>query len=332
YCWLCAVVTGLVIAWWLPYAGGIQSSEKELISIESARSIHYPQTLEMIKERPVAGYGYGRFEKAYLNFTAQKFAAGESDEPGFAPLDHPHNELIFWWVEGGIIAIIGLLAAAWLVGKRLFKLQLWHSLAIVSIFFPIVLHTQLEYPFYVSAQHFIIFIIYIFYLDSLSAHAINKDVSYVLLPGVLALVIPIMTTIFMSTAIQSSLLLSRFEMGINPDIRALEKIKNPLVISERLNWAIRSRLVVNGIINGNDEQILSFISWAPSLIDNKPRQIFYSYLILAYYGVEDMDNMKRIQDEANFLFPKSDFAIENIISQLVSVMPAPAISGQNISP
>lgn len=130
----------------------------------------------------------------------------------------------------------------------------------------------------------------------------------------------------MVTTLHSGLLLARFESGINPDVSALTRISNPVVWNERINWAMRSRLVVNGIMNGQPEQIQPFIDWAPSILEGKPRPTFYRYLILAYQGVGDFENMARIQREATYLFPGESFELADFAGSFMQQVPFEVIS------
>ena len=63
----------------------------------------------MILEKPFAGFGYGNFEKNYREFYIQGLDNGSIVKPPQNVLIHPHNEILLWVVEGGVIPLIGII-------------------------------------------------------------------------------------------------------------------------------------------------------------------------------------------------------------------------------
>ena len=124
----------------------------------------YQHSWQMIKEKPLMGYGYGRFEKSYLITSALRVKNNEL--PAHASdLTHPHNDTLFWAVEGGIVPIIAilLLVIGFLRLLRAFKLP--QALALMALVIPIAIHTQTEYPLYHSALHWLVLLVLVFYVD-----------------------------------------------------------------------------------------------------------------------------------------------------------------------
>lgn len=310
--WCVMFLGGISISWLVVPVAGWNAPAKEIISWQGVRTLTMPQTIDMILDKPLTGYGYGNFESSYLNYTAAKHAADSAYSPGFPSLNHPHNELLLWAAEGGIIALIGLVAAAFLVWQRVYQNEIWTRLALVGLFFPIVLHSQLELPFYQSTAHLIIFVIFIYWVDNLNADYKEKELKSTLLFGVAGLTIPIVTTVFMITTLQSGLILAKFEAGRLESFDELEKMRNPLVWQDRLNWAIRSRLVVNGILSGQPELAQGYIDWIPELIAREPRSRFYQYLVIANQSLGNIDEVARVQEEAYYLFPNESFELSEI--------------------
>ncbi|WP_320727293.1 PglL family O-oligosaccharyltransferase [Enterobacter sp. 118C5] len=107
-------------------------------------------TLRMIMTHPWRGCGLGLFEPAYQSF----MAALPFDNPNREMMQHPHNETLFIWAEGGIVALMGglCLLAGWVVLLRRRK-NLWQWAALLTTL-PILLHTQVEFPLYYSVAHF----------------------------------------------------------------------------------------------------------------------------------------------------------------------------------
>ncbi len=108
----------------------------------------------LFSESPLLGVGLGKFENAFAIMQAKWFAAGS----GFliTDLTHPHNELLYWIAEGGLLGGLGLLCPI------LYVLQKWSRIALknsrfiyISMLVPIALHSLTEYPLYNSIPHWI---------------------------------------------------------------------------------------------------------------------------------------------------------------------------------
>lgn len=121
--------------------------------------------LQLMRTHPWTGVGYGMFEGEYPQGL---LSLHETSLTGL--LVHPHNELLFWLTEGGLVAAPGLvLILVW--GMRV-SLRLWRharavggyglpgsdatGLAICAL--PVLLHTQTEFPWYMSGVHFVLFL------------------------------------------------------------------------------------------------------------------------------------------------------------------------------
>ncbi|MGR5542485.1 O-antigen ligase family protein, partial [Vibrio campbellii] len=92
-------------------------------------------------------------------YTARQHQINDNYPPGLPAMDHPHNETLYWGVEGGIIPLVGLLLTAILTFTRVAQAKKGTRLALLALFVPILLHSQLEYPFYHSAIHWVTLII-----------------------------------------------------------------------------------------------------------------------------------------------------------------------------
>jgi len=107
-------------------------------------------TLCMISHHPWQGWGLGMFEPAFQHF----MAALPGDNPSREMMQHPHNETLFIWAEGGVLALAGGLCLLWgwiILCRR--RKSLWQWAALLTTL-PILLHTQVEFPLYYSVAHF----------------------------------------------------------------------------------------------------------------------------------------------------------------------------------
>lgn len=104
-------------------------------------------TWQMILQHPWMGSGYGSFEAAFAQQTLSSGGVYNS-----ATLIHPHNELMYAWAEGGLVALSGMLLM--IAG---IALSLWQKGGLrwggIALLLPIAVHMNLEFPLYQSVPH-----------------------------------------------------------------------------------------------------------------------------------------------------------------------------------
>ncbi|EEX93386.1 hypothetical protein VIOR3934_01220 [Vibrio orientalis CIP 102891 = ATCC 33934] len=308
--WSLAVVAGIAIGLSTNMIASDPSLASQRTNLESPRQYTFPQALDMLIEKPFTGYGYGRFEPEYIVYTARQHQLNERYKPGLAAMDHPHNELLYWGVEGGLIPILAILLAATLVLVRIVQTTRGTRLALFALFVPIVLHSQLEYPFYHSAIHWITFVILLYWVDQRATSYRQISLSFVsqTLLRVFSLVIPILVSFFMLTTLHTNYVLTQFERSQPKNPELLEQVTNPIVWQDRFDWDIFSTYLNIGLHQQEAKFIQPYIDWSLDIIKDKPRPAFYNNLILAYQGLGETVKAEQIRREAQFLFPERDFS------------------------
>ncbi len=312
--WVMSIAVGLVLGFSIPQLNQTDSQFNRLLedkkSLDKARMIIYPQVIDMVIEKPLTGYGYGRFESSYLLYTARQHQLSNEYPPAIPALDHPHNELMLWSVEGGVATLLAILLSGTYIIYKVSTARKGTKLALLSLFVPIAVHSQLEYPFYHSAIHWVTFIVLLYWLDQRTAR--YKTVEFSMLSKltlrVSSLVLPIMTTFYMLSTLHTNIVLTEFEQSQprNPDI--LDNVTNPVAWKDRFDWDIYSTYLTIGLFTGDKTLIEPYIEWSQEIIKRKPRPAFYKNLIVAYRGIGNESKAKQIQQEAEYLFPKQDFS------------------------
>lgn len=310
FTWIGLVILGIALGF-----SAAQSQQKsdfigQKADLESPRRYTFPQTLDMLIEKPFTGWGYGNFESTYTLYTARQHQINNNYPPGLPAMDHPHNETLFWGVEGGIVPLLGLIVAAVLTLTRMVQAKKGTRLALLALFVPILLHSQLEYPFYHSAIHWITLIILLYWLDqrvirtsTLHFSAITKS-----LLRIASILIPTLTTMYMASALHSNHVLTQYERSNPKEPEILERVSNPFAWKERYDWDVYVTYLDIGLQTGEKAYIQSYIDWSLNVIQNKPRPAFYKNLVLAHLGMGDEVKAAQIRSEGEFLFPNTDFS------------------------
>lgn len=115
-------------------------------------------TWQMIMEKPWLGWGYGTFEYAFSRWA---LAHPQPDYAYSSIVTHPHNELLYMWFQGGVVALAGmlLLVTGWLLMLKNAWRHGREAAAFALLVVPLLVHLNLEYPFYQSFVHFGLFIL-----------------------------------------------------------------------------------------------------------------------------------------------------------------------------
>lgn len=182
-------------------------------------------TFRMILAHPWQGWGLGMFEPAFQNF----MAALPYDNPSREMMQHPHNETLFIWAEGGALALAGglCLLSGWVV-LVLRRKSLWQWAALLTTL-PILLHTQLEFPLYYSVAHFFALLLLMAASEgerrvlTLSSKKLGFALAAVALYGV----------ILSAQLFYASLTLGRFETGSLVRLESIRQLSVPWLMQMR---------------------------------------------------------------------------------------------------
>ena len=307
--WLAIIVLGITSGLSAVHIQGNAGFVINKADLQSPRRYTFPQTLDMVIEKPFTGYGYGKFESEYLLYTARQHQLNPTYHAGLPSMDHPHNELLYWAVEGGLLPIVGIFIAVGFVFIRLYHTKKDTRLALFALLVPISLHTQLEYPFYHSTAHWITFLILLYWIDQRSAKYRYRAFHHWIKAGlrILSLLVPLLTTAFMVTALQTNYVLIRFERLAPHDPALLNKVTNLYVWQDRYDWDVYSTYLEMGLQQHEAKYIQPFIDWSLGIIKRKPRPEFYKNLIIAYQSIGEASRAEQIRAEAKFLFPEVEF-------------------------
>jgi O-antigen polymerase len=282
-----------------------------------ARSQMLLSTLEMIAKKPWFGWGYGGFEYSYQHF---RMMQGNS----IADMEiarHPHNEILLWWVEGGVFGLLGmllllaagvlLLRRAWQYDRAAFatgKRTAGQAMALCFTLVPILLHTQTEYPFYLSAIHWIVFLMLLAMLDRMvSPTAERKVMPKLWQPLVRGGIILFSVTgmLIMAAALYSGMLLTQAEKSGFKDMNKV------LALPVALTWMHNDRyqfdrylyMILRFNQTGDEKLLEDYAVWAYDYLTRRIDKNVYANLLLILRYQQQPVKVERLRNEAERLFP-----------------------------
>jgi len=280
----------------------------------SARLGIYTIALDLIKEEPIFGHGIGSFGRVFQHAKSGFYQQYPKAVLPNKYVSHPHNEMFFWLVEGGLIAGVGLLVVLVGVILALNTLSWQRSWGYVAILLPIASHIQVELPFYISVFHWFLFIILIFILSSYSM--VNKtrvmSTSMLKLSSIVVGVLSFILIMFFLHTLRSHQDFMNYYRGENLDLPFKYAFKNPY-LSDQAQW-----VDMNTILNSSTHfdakgdrdiqhnianSVKAYIDWGKIRLLNKPNIELYRQLAGAYYFLEDQVNFCSIIHSGAAMYP-----------------------------
>ncbi|OAT33515.1 lipid A core-O-antigen ligase [Buttiauxella ferragutiae ATCC 51602] len=282
-----------------------------------ARYIMLRDTLAMIGQKPLSGWGYGGFEYSFQHF---RLAQGLSTQ-GVGIARHPHNELLLWWVEGGLAALMGMLllmACALRLVKtslksdhtkiRQFKLYAGDATALCIVLLPFALHTQTEYPFTLSAAHWAIFLLLLAELDR---KIITANKCYALNPKTSALLRGAIPTVSITLFVMAIIGLYGNQVLTTTERNGLSDIEfaryamrfDPWVNTERWHYDQQTHALLMFNQTGESHLLDGYVQWARSYLSYRiDKNVYANWMAIAQYQ-QDPITYRRLLQEAHSLFP-----------------------------
>lgn len=244
------------------------------------RIILYPQVVQMILNNPLTGVGYGSFESAYVEFSSQQANSQNNSVLVRHNMAHPHNEMLYWAVEGGIIASIAVLSIFILLFVWMLRKSLPHKVLVIALFFPLTGHIFIEYPLYSSLPHLLLLLIFVrlFVLSNANRNQIiHNSVAPLLRP--LALLTGLGMVLFSATGLHTNKLVLDYEMAQVKSPAPYLKMINPFVHYERYWTNIMTHKAIAGVQSNHRRAVEDYIAWAENMVKMRPRKVYWENII-----------------------------------------------------
>lgn len=325
-CVLLGVILGNILIWFAPNEGVDLVHEAS----NSARIQILQNAWRMIELHPVIGWGLGSFSYQYARFMV---ASGIPVVESLVTL-HPHNEWLYGWVEGGIVTVVAyllLLIAGWKLWKQALRRDRLQNVAyrrgLWILLLPLLLHTQVEYPFYLSAVLWMICLLLLALVDGVSygstglMPAAEVETQYcVAVPrpawltgSLLGSAAALLTLVFMATGLQSGLVLTQLEQlqmahpgrAARTEMSAVQHAQwNPWIFDDRFEFDRQVNHLLSFNVTRDPQLLAGYLTWSSEYLVShiNPDVLASRMMILAATG--HRHQAQRIRAEAHLLYPR----------------------------
>lgn len=285
-----AALLVILLASWLAKEGLHKTMDKSYQMVEAAyadqRLSIYRISLDVVADSPISGHGIGSFIEQFGLASSAFYQQHPSAElPTY--IAHPHNELLQWAIEGGLLAVLGIMIALCSV--------LWFSIhykqrrlfAYLALLLPITFHTQVEHPFYLSALHWFVWLSLLFIL--LQHHALTRQNSLSLLANKslrgLVVVMSIMSLLFLWQTSQAQRQLHQF-LTQAQQATPLDKALSNMYYKTYAEQIVMRTHLHDAISRNEREKLLQVTNWFEAALAKTPELKLFEDVINGYFALQ----------------------------------------------
>lgn len=262
------------------------------------RLTYWQEALDMIAERPWLGWGYGHFQYDFLHHFYTTHSSGMES----VAISHPHNEILLWGVEGGLLSLSGIALIVWglwrlLRHSRPVPLRPAPWLAAL----PILLHMMVEYPLYLSAAHAVLLLVILRVSDlrrrlRLPSH--SQLPLRLTTAGIAALMVP-----YLLNGLHSALIITAVEKSGLRQFGPMSQIITPTPWQVRYDYDMQLRQLLQYPQTRDMATLLSYQQWAENEIRVRPDANIYINLMAVSRLLQQPQRAAALQRQAKRLFP-----------------------------
>lgn len=288
---------------------GFQAADNKLIKKTiNPRTIVWNITAKVIIEKPIFGHGLGGYSKAFFDINEKHVEKNNNDKTDIRSFfTHPHNELLYWWVESGLLAVIAIIFAILIYLFLLMKNRISYVLQFVALLLPISLHTQASLPFYLSTILMVLFILLL--VIPIRRFSKNKKLKFKKINKLLVIVVSIgcfmVYAWFIGQTIKGGKAFVTYTNSGENDYQVIaNELSNPY-------WGKLASVYTNidllrkELNLGNREKAELHLKWLEDFTINNESPMYYQVLLAAYKMMGDekyTPMIKRLKNRHYYYF------------------------------
>jgi len=282
----------------------------------TARLGMYDISLDLIKQKPLFGHGIGSFVRVWQYGKPAFYQQHPDAVLPTQRVSHPHNETIFWLVEGGLVAGLGLLLVVIGVILSLSKLPPSRRYAYAALLMPIALHTQVELPFYISAQHWFVFLflLAVTLWPSKKAYKLKLSMAATKSIRIISIIAAISSIGFLSHSYAASTEIKEYLLKKTPlDHPFAIAQQNPYFKSLTIDLMMTS-LFHSSTRYGIDQNVELFADWAEEEILINPHILYFRLGMESYIYLKQEQQACTIAKTGSNIYP-AEIALSTVVKQ-----------------
>ncbi|MEL3918799.1 PglL family O-oligosaccharyltransferase [Aeromonas enteropelogenes] len=308
----------------------------EIYQSGGMRSIYWPYALKLVSEQLWTGWGYGSFESVFL----YHYMADKAMNPAMVQieynLDHPHNEFLYWAVEGGLAPMLGMLIMGGALLWRLSCAPGKNAMAMLALVTPILLHSQTEYPFYHAIVLWWLLLTLVYLIDveveevNIATRSQTTWWEWAYRPWFLlrfvAITIPLLIVPFMLTALHTAWVVTKYERGGYKEPTLLLDIVNPMAWLTRVEFDVNSVRLMVGLQTNNTAELEAYLEWGQAFVQHTPRANIYANMVVALNALGRTDQANTMRREALQLYPDDPLLTKSAAKSVITGVDQPVES------
>ncbi|HEH9399352.1 TPA: O-antigen ligase C-terminal domain-containing protein [Aeromonas sobria] len=329
-----AVAIGLLSQYWM--AGAKRGLD--IYQSGGVRADIWSFTYHLVTQNWLFGIGYGGFESTFLHRNMEFRSLNPDIGIEIYNLDHPHNEFLYWAVEGGIAPMIGMVIMGGTLLWRLASVRWVNAMGLLALVTPILLHTQTEYPLYHAIVLWWLLLTLIYIIDteieetSLASRGFSSwwdmECRPWLLLRFMAIAIPLLVVPFMLTAIHTAWVVTKYERGGYKEPTLLLDIVNPMAWLTRVEFDVNSVRLMVGLQTSNKAELEAYLEWGQAFVRHTPRANIYANMVIALNALGRPEEANTMRVEALKLYPSEPLLIGSAATAVITGVDQ---SGKNIT-
>lgn len=285
-----SVLILILVASWLAKEGIHKTLDKTYKIVEAQYSDQrlsiYRISFDAFTAAPIRGHGIGSFLEQFGLASSEFYKQHPTAEmPNY--IAHPHNELLQWAIEGGLLALSGIIIAMISVLWFAVKYRQQRLFAYLALLLPITFHTQVEHPFYISSFHWFIWLTLLYVL--LNHHVVMRQNSISLmakksLRGFVVILLTL-TLFFLWQTSQAQHQLYQFirQSQLTPQ---LDSALNNLYYKTYAEQIVMRTHLHDAIGRNDGEKLVHVLNWFESELIKKPELKVFEDIINGYIALE----------------------------------------------
>jgi len=236
-------------------------------------------------------------------------------EEGRAPLrehyGHPHNELFYWGIEGGLLPVLAILAfALWLARRIITRGPRGERLMLLALLAPLAVHSLLELPFYHSIAHWLVMLLLLGLVASRCWEIRERGNRYTFgVKAVGGLAAPALA-LFMATHLHTLWQVKAHVESGGEQAGTLTTIINPFGMPMTLDFQIMSQQLQAAASLGIGEFVEQYLEWGEEHARLAPNPALYANMVRAERMLGRDLESSDIAQEAGRLFPSFEVVTE----------------------